>query len=417
MTYIAFEWLSVLWRIIPAHVYISLIVLSWGLIASLQSVQTSFTGMLIMRILLGIGEAGFTGIPIYLSFFFKRSELALRTGYFLSAAPLATSFASSLAWAIMKLDALIPIAPWRLLFIVEGFPAIFIALLAFRIIPDTPAHATFLNVRQRKIACLRLQQGVPSSCAPVASPATLSARDLIATLRDPKNYLTALMLCLTNISLASMPVFLPTIIHSMGHTSTLSQALSAPPYLVTFCIVLLTARLSDRHRSRGKYIIFHSLLSSTGYIAVALVGACGWSSWLRYACLFPAVAGFFSVITLILTWSINNAESEARKGWAFAMMQIVGQCGPLLGTRIYPKKDGPLYLRGMLGCAGAMLGVAAAAAYLMTHLKQRNQKLDESEHDARRVPANQNDHDGEDVELISHGRQLKSDETRFRYIL
>merc|ERR1712093_934914 len=66
------------------------------------SVATSFAGLLVLRTLLGIGEAGFTGIPFYLSFFFKREELALRTGFFISAAPLATSFASTLAWAIVK---------------------------------------------------------------------------------------------------------------------------------------------------------------------------------------------------------------------------------------------------------------------------------------------------------------------------
>jgi MFS family permease len=114
--------MSILWEIIPAHIYVTVIVLSWGIIASLQSVATSFAGLLVLRILLGIGEAGFTGIPFYLSFFFKREELALRTGLFISAAPLATSFASTLAYFIIKLGKYLPIASWRLLFLVEGFP-------------------------------------------------------------------------------------------------------------------------------------------------------------------------------------------------------------------------------------------------------------------------------------------------------
>ncbi len=31
--YIAFEWMSLLWKVVPAHVYVSLLVLSWGLTA------------------------------------------------------------------------------------------------------------------------------------------------------------------------------------------------------------------------------------------------------------------------------------------------------------------------------------------------------------------------------------------------
>lgn len=84
IAYIVFEWMSLLWNRIPAHIYVSAIVLSWGVVASLQAVATSYPFLIALRFLLGIGEAGFTGIPIYLSFFFKREELALRTAVFIS---------------------------------------------------------------------------------------------------------------------------------------------------------------------------------------------------------------------------------------------------------------------------------------------------------------------------------------------
>src|SRR4051794_24990335 len=141
--------MSVLWKIIPAHIYVTAIVLSWGLVASLQSVATSFAGLLVLRTLLGIGEAGFTGIPFYLSFFFKREELALRTGLFISAAPLATSFASTLAWAIIKIGKACPIASWRLLFLLEGFPSVLVAVIAWHTIPDSPSTASYLTRREK----------------------------------------------------------------------------------------------------------------------------------------------------------------------------------------------------------------------------------------------------------------------------
>ncbi len=76
--------MSLLWKLIPAHIYVSVIVLSWGITASLQAVSTSYPMLIALRTLLGIGEAGFTGIPFYLSFFFKRHELAFRTAIFIS---------------------------------------------------------------------------------------------------------------------------------------------------------------------------------------------------------------------------------------------------------------------------------------------------------------------------------------------
>jgi len=371
ITYILFEWMSLLWKIIPAHIYMSIIVLSWGITSSLQALSTSFASLIILRILLGIGEAGFTGIPYFLSFFYKKEELALRTGLFISAAPLATSFASSLAWAILKFGENGPIAPWRLLFLVEGFPSVFIAVLAWHIIPDGPAKAKYLSKRERKVARLRLRrrQGEPASRGN-----GLKWKEVLQTVLDPKAYLTASMLLLTNMAFASMPVFLPTIIRSMGHSSVTSQALSAPPYLLSWVIVILTAYLSDRLRSRSTFIIFHALLSASGYLVLALAGPFDLGLWWRYAAIYPAAIGFFSVITIIITWTINNQESESKQGAGFAMLQLIGQCGPLVGTRLYPDKDAPYYTPGMASCAGAMVGVAILAVILRVYLSMKNRR-------------------------------------------
>ena len=54
---------------------------------------------------------------------------------------------------------------------------------------------------------------------------------------------------------SSLPVFLPTILRAMGHDALSAQALSAPPYLVSFLVVLATAYVSDATRARSPLII------------------------------------------------------------------------------------------------------------------------------------------------------------------
>jgi len=372
IAYIFFEWMSLLWKIIPAHIYVTFIVLSWGLVASLQSVATSFAGLLVLRTLLGIGEAGFTGIPFYLSFFFKREELALRTGFFISAAPLATSFASTLAWAIIKIGGNGPIAPWRLLFLLEGFPSILVAVICWNAIPDSPGTAKYLTKREKRVARLRLRkQKDPNERT---GKGGLKIREMLETITDPKSYLTALMFFCTNMAFSSMPVFLPTIIHEMGHSVLISQALSAPPYLASFFAVILTAYFSDRTQSRSFFICFHALLSALGYGFIAIAGVRGWETWWRYAGIYPATIGFFSVITIIITWTINNQESESKQGTGFALLQLIGQCGPLVGTRLYPESDAPLYTSGMSICAASMVFVAILAFSLRLYLSRKNRR-------------------------------------------
>lgn len=190
--------MTLLYRVIPPHAYIAVCVASWGLIASLQSVSSSFGVLVVLRSLLGISEAAFgPGVPFYLSFFYKRDELALRTGLFISAAPLATSFAASLAWVITKASEHIAITPWRMLFLVEGFPSIIVAVFAWVHIPDSPETAVYLNRRERRVARLRLRKERDVKDDGSAK-GKLDFREVYWTLIDPKAYVTAVSFPLQN---------------------------------------------------------------------------------------------------------------------------------------------------------------------------------------------------------------------------
>lgn len=181
-----------------------------------------------------------------------------------------------------------------------------------------------------------------------------------------------------NVAFSSMPVFLPTIIKDMGHESIRAQALSAPPFFFAFLVVLATAYFSDRFQSRSVFIMVHSLLATMGYSTIAISGYYQSSNTtIRYLALYPAAAGFFSAITIIITWTLNNQESDSRKGTGMAILNIIGQMGPLVGTSIFPKKDGPWYVKGMGICAAFMMLVGVLAAVLRVVLKRQNQKMRE----------------------------------------
>ena len=164
----------------------------------------------------------------------------------------------------------------------------------------------------------------------------------------------------------------------MHYTALASQALSAPPYLVAFFVVILTAFLSDRSRNRSFYIIFHALLGGFGYLFIAIAGALRANSGWRYAGVYPAAAGFFSSITLILTWTINNQDSDSKRGTGVAMLNLVGQFGPLVGTRLYPDSDKPYYITGMTICSLFMFLVALLAWWLRSLLAKENKVWNES---------------------------------------
>ena len=382
LAYIAFEWMTLCYKIFPPHIYIACCVCAWGVIASLQALVTGYPALVFLRVLLGIGEAAFVGIPFYLSFFFRRDELALRVGLFIAAAPLATAFAATLAYVITRFGDSIDIANWRLLFLIEGFPAVLVAVWTYHWIPDGPSSAWWLTPRERKIATLRMRKETAAGLSTkrtVQSDVPRHKRkfDWSAvrnTIKDPKAYLTAGMFMCCNIAFSSMPVFLPIIVSDMGYTSLQAQALSAPPYLVAFFAVIGTAFWSDRINSRSGPMLLHATMALLGYTAAIITGMAEARPILRYLTVFPIISGSFSCVTLVITWTINNQVSDESKGTGMAVLNVFGQMGPLIGMRIYPKSDAPFYVEGMRVCAVALTTVIVLAWFLRILLRQENSR-------------------------------------------
>lgn len=315
-----------------------------------------------------------------------------------------------MAWLIVKFASKTPIAPWRLLFLIEGFPSVVVSAIAWSVIPDSPQTASYLTKREKKVARIRLRNEKSGTTASKPSSG-LKAKEVLAVLRDPVAWITAAMFFLTNMAYSSLPVFLPKIMTEMGHDTLTSQALSAPPYLIAFIVVLVTANVSDRVRSRTIPLVLSALASTLGYAILAAAETLHLNTYVRYIAIYPAAIGFFNVVTLIIAWNINNQASESRQGTGFALMQLVGQCGPLVGTRLYPDRDAPYYSRGMQTCAWAMLAVALLAIVLRVYLQYQNSKMNQAE--------GEKGADGltEEEGLVGRGKRKRTPGESFRYML
>lgn len=91
--------------------------LGWGVTSILQATTTNFAGLMALRCLLGLFEAGFApGVALFLSFFYHRSEMAFRYGLFISFSPIANCFASAMAYGIVHAET--SLSSWKLLFVI-----------------------------------------------------------------------------------------------------------------------------------------------------------------------------------------------------------------------------------------------------------------------------------------------------------
>lgn len=138
---------------------------------------------------------------------------------------------------------------------------------------------------------------------------------------------------------------------------------------------IATTWIADRTRQRGLVIIVLSLIGGTGYIILATVKSTG----VRYFAIFLAAAGIFPAISNILPWVLNNQGTDTKRGVGIALLQMIGQVGPILGTRLYPTAEGPYYVKGMSVCAAFMFFNGLLALTLRQYLQWLNKKAERRE--------------------------------------
>ena len=376
-----------------------------------------------LRFFLGIFEAGSgPGIPYLLSFFYLRHEVGVRIAVFLSAAPFSTMFSGALAYGITSGHS--KLANWRLLFLVEGLPTICMAPIAYFFLPDTPDKARFLTEEERVVAKARGLRQVGEG----ERIGGIVWKDVGSALLDLKCWFTAFMYFSCNVGFSSLPgesclslniarsgglpastlVFLPTILQDMGFNSIDSQGLTAPPFFVSFVVTISSTWIADRTQQRGLTIMCLTTIGGIGYILLATVKSVG----VRYFGVFLAASGIFPSIANILPWVLNNQTSDTRRGTGILLLNVIGQCGPLLGTNVFPTNEGPRYIKGMAISAAFTFFTGLLAFGLRTLLQWENRKLDRKHGSVAERKDNRLDGEGEGVAV---GEENYG--PTFRYIL
>src|SRR5580704_6083024 len=128
-----------------ARKWIARIMVSWGLMAALMGwLGTPLFGsarpatqFYILRLLLGIAEAGFfPGVIVYLSHWFTAEERTRAKAYFMVTQPLAVALGIPLSRWILEHVGWFGLTGWRWVFILEGVPPVLMGLVTLWYLTD-----------------------------------------------------------------------------------------------------------------------------------------------------------------------------------------------------------------------------------------------------------------------------------------
>ena len=306
--------------------------------------------------------------------FYRRTELGTRTaGLFITTA-IAGAIGGLLAYGIEHMEGVAGLAAWRWLFILEGFPSIPLAILAFFILPESPEKAYFLSVEDRELL-LKLRR---SEIGQTSGSEEFHWADVVAGIRDWQIWVLFVQAFQTGIMFYGFAIFLPTIVKSIGTwTSPQANALTVPIYALGCIVYFFVVRLSDRIQQRGLFAATFVLFVITGY-AILLANA---GSAVSYADLFVLSIGLYPTIGIPIAWVPGNKPRFGKRAFGIALhgmaANMAGACMPF----IFQNKDAPKYTTAY-AVSLAMVACAAVIFVSMSmYYRAKNKRRDEGKED------------------------------------
>ncbi|KAF9038138.1 MFS general substrate transporter [Panaeolus papilionaceus] len=339
----------------------------WGVVVVTQGFVSSYTGLIVIRLLLGALEGPlYPGIILYLSGFYTRQELSLRVAAFISAASLSGAFSGLLATALVKLDGAGGRPGWAWIFIVARICTVLVGLTGFYVMPSTPANSRFLSPAQKEVITRRLERSKPHG----NYADNFSVKQIYLSITSPHCLLMFLVAFAIGSNSIGIANFLPSIVKQLGYALTTSQLLTVGPYTSAFILTLTTAYLSDRHKTRSLPLICVSLIGAIGF-AIYLSSH---NKHLSYASLFLAASGSFAMSPLASSWLTNNSDPHYRRATSIAVLNIFSSSGSILSTWRFPTKEGPRFTKTTIMNMCFALLVAVLAAINAAYLAKQNRK-------------------------------------------
>lgn len=343
-----------------ARRWIARILVSWGLVTAATMAVRGPWGFCLLRILLGVAEAGFfPGIILYLTYWFPARERARAVALFMVGAPITGMLGSPLSGAILQYaDQFAGLRGWQWLFILEGAPAVILGFVVLSCLPDRPAEATWLTPAERTWLTARIEQEEQQR-------SRRHGLTLWRAAADPRVWLLTLLYFTVAAGSNAIGFYLPKLIQIRFpklHEFQIGLLAAVPGSCSVVCM-LLNGLHSDRTGERRWHVAIPAFLSAVGWALFA---------WLEspVAALFAlalAQAGIMSVLPVF--WSLPTAFlSGIAAAGGIALVNAVGNLGGLAGPALIGqlKHVSGTFTSGLLVMA-AVLFVCGMLALCVRH--------------------------------------------------
>ncbi len=347
---------------VGARLWLARIMISWGLASALTAIVWGPSSFLVIRFLLGAGEAGlFPGMLLLFTYWFPDHHRARIVGSFTLALPVSVALGAPISTAILGMDGVLGVAGWQWIYILEAVPTVVIGVWVLFLLTDSPAKAAWLTDAERDWLTNRLQ----TERRAVEAGGRYS---ILQSMVNPKVLLLSVnYLGIVTASLGLL-LFAPQIIKSLGDNSNMIVGYATSLAYVCGAVSMFAfGWLSDRLGDRRWLLFVTCVMSSAGLaIAAATMG-----TWWALVGMCLATAGFYGTkgpFWAMPTMMLTGAAAASGLAFINAFGNIGGAVGPAIVGWL--KNTTGSYAGGLYGLA-AFTAVSALIAAVALHIPDR----------------------------------------------
>jgi MFS family permease len=290
---------------IGAKVWMSFLMVGWGLASMGTMFVTGSTSFYLLRLLLGVLEAGFfPGAILYLTYWFPNRVRGRILGLFYLGVPLALVVGGPLSGLLLEMKPLGGLQNWQWMFLVEGFLAVALGIAAFWFLDDKPAQAKWIPENEKQALTEALAQEEMERRA--TGPAKL-----LPMLRDVRVLEFVLIYGLIQMSVYGAIFYLPAEVSALMHRPAgLAVGLvTAIPWICALSAVYWLPKAADRWNSHRTLAALTLLIAGCASFVFPTAGP-----GVGLAMLSIAVSGFIAVQPLFWTFPTGYLADRAKAG-------------------------------------------------------------------------------------------------------
>ncbi|MFG2589165.1 MFS transporter [Streptomyces sp. NPDC048438] len=303
-----------------AKVWLTRIMISWGVVATAMAFVNSPGMFYALRFLLGVAEAGFfPAVIYYFSRWLPDSHRGRATSVFLMGSGTATVIVGPVSGALLEMHGLWGHSGWQWMFFVEGVFSVVLGFVVYRYLDSSIEKATWLTDEEKAGLVATIDAEQDARDAQRGSRARVSRWKLLA---DPQMLLFLWIYFAINVALYAVTFWLPSIVDDIGGLNDLQVGLlTSVPWICAILAVYVSGRISDRIGKRRPVLVVLLLTGGCGTLLAVFV-----SPWVGLGALCLAAVGFKPASPVF--WTIPQSYLDARAAApGIALINSIGNLG------------------------------------------------------------------------------------------